>query len=108
MRIAWVVVAASLFGGCGAGRGGAAAWPKSSARTETADDGGESIAPHQTHAAAAAIEAEDTVKPALATPASEPIIAPPVAPPIAPAVAPPTAASDDPMMTEDIVIEVDD
>jgi hypothetical protein len=106
MRIAWVVVAACVFGGCVAGGRGTATWPKSSA--PTADDGGESIAPHQAHAAAAAIEADDTVKPVLAAPAPEPVIAPPAAVPTAPVIAPPTAASDDPMMTEDIVIEVDE
>ncbi len=108
MRIASVVVAALLFGGCGAGGRGGVAWPKSSASTDSADDGGESLAPHQAHAAASAIEVDDTVMPALAGPAPAPMVAPPADPPSAPSVAPPTAEGDDPLMTEDIVIEVDD
>ena len=103
MRRILVVVA---LAGCAGRAATGPAWPRASAR---ADDGGESLAPHQTHEVATSIEkAEDETKPS-ATPVIAPVIAPSaqVGGTVAP-VATPAASSDEPITTEDIVIEVDD
>jgi hypothetical protein len=82
------------------------AWPEPS---KTADDGGESIAPHETSAVAAAIEKSE--EPAEKAAAAEPAAAPKDAPDedkpaaAAPASAP---ANDDVIMSDEIIIEIDD
>jgi hypothetical protein len=109
MRIARVVVAASLLAGCGIRGHDAVAWPKPSAHDEPSDkDGGESLAPHQAHAAAAAIEAEEDVRVPLPAPSVAPVAAAAVVEAVPDAAPVPAAVAEDPMMTEDIVIEVDD
>jgi len=81
------------------------AWPEPS---KTADDGGESIAPHETSAVAAAIEKSE--EPAEKAAAAEPEAAAKEAPAedkpaAAPAASP---ANDDVIMSDEIIIEIDD
>ncbi len=84
------------------------AWPKPSV---SEDDGGESIAPRASRPVAVAIEqSEDEPKP---TPAPAPTPVPAAATPakdavVAPAVTAPTGVVEEPITTEDIVIEIDD
>jgi hypothetical protein len=81
------------------------AWPEPS---KTADDGGETIAPHETSAVAAAIEkaAEPEEKAAAAEPDATPAATPTEdKPAAAPASAP---ANDDVIMSDEIIIEIDD
>ena len=92
--------------GCAPHAATAPAWPK---QTTSADDGGESLAPHEAHGPAAAVERsdDDDAKPAAAvipTPTLEPLASEPA---VAPAAAQP-APTEDTITTEDIVIEVDD
>lgn len=102
MRQAVVFVGLLAFAACsGAGSRGPA-WPKQAARDP---DGGESLAPHLTSSVAAVELAEDIKledKP-IAKP-DEPVKATPGVTPSVPTVTKP----DEPITTEDIVIEIDD
>src|SRR5579862_3824805 len=97
---------AVVLAGCASHAATSPAWPK---QHEAEKDGGESLSPHVASAVAAVEQGgndEESAKP----------VAPPVAAPAATAKEPgavaPTAPvavpSDDPIMTEDIVIEIDD
>jgi hypothetical protein len=78
------------------------AWPKPASREA---DGGESLAPRAAARAIAAIVEEDRpAERAAATPAAAPV--PAASPAAAPAVT--AAAQDEPLPSEEIVIEVDD
>jgi hypothetical protein len=92
---------------CGSKAPAGPAWP---AASTTADDGGESIDPHPT-AVATSIEASDDK--ADEKPADQPeIVAKPgttAAEPDKPAtVSPPTPITDDVIMSEEIIIEIED
>src|SRR5512135_2548540 len=101
-----LVLVALVFAGCASHAASGPAWPKSS---YSDDDGGESIAPRVVRPVeAAAVDKTDDAKPA-PPPAPTPAPAPaPVKDVVAPAVAPPAPAAVEPIMTEDIVIEIDD
>lgn len=81
------------------------AWPEPS---KTADDGGESLAPHEASPIAAAIEKSNDAtpdaddKPAAAAPAAAVEDKP------ATVSQPTTPASDDTIMSDEIIIEIDD
>jgi hypothetical protein len=102
----WLFVALILGTGCGARGPQGPAWPKAAER-ET--DGGESLAPRQSKVVALDADPddeEDDDKPAVATPAVTPAATPAGT---APAVTTPAVTTpDEPIMTEDIVIEIDD
>lgn len=99
MRLALLVLAlAACSRSASAGR----TWPK---QTPHDNDGGESLAPHASAKAIAAVAETDDERPAAREP--EPI-APASAPAAAPAVAPPPPSDDDLPITEEIVIEVGD
>ena len=81
------------------------AWPEPS---KTAEDGGESLAPHETSTVAAALEKSDDAtpdaedKPAASVPAAAPEDKPAT-------MSQPTApANDDVIMSDEIIIEIDD
>lgn len=100
----WIFVVVALAA-CAPHASTGPAWPRSTASTN--DDGGESLAPHQSHEASAAPErtADDDVKP-VATPTSiAPVIAPSAQVGSTAAPAAGAAAADDTITTEDIVIE---
>jgi len=85
------------------------AWP---AASTTADDGGESLDPHPT-AVATSIESSKDVADEDEKPADQPeIVAKPgaaVSQPSTPAtVSPPTPVTDDVIMSEEIIIEIED
>jgi hypothetical protein len=101
MRL-WLVIA---LAGCVPHGSSGPAWPK---QHETEHDGGESIAPHEgAKAIAAAVEeeAKPTEKPA-AVPEVKPTVEKPAAE--KPAEKPVAEKPEDPMMTEEIIIEVED
>ena len=105
MRVAWLLV---ILAGCGAGASRGPSWPKTAA-AET--DGGESLSPHTATAKAAAAAAvaddsDDDAKPAApVTPAAK-SAAPAADKPAA--ASPATPAAEEPINTEEIVIEIDD
>ena len=101
MRL-WLAIA---LAGCVPNSSSGPAWPK---QHEVENDGGESIAPHEGAKAIAAAVEED-VKPtekAAEAPAVKPTAEKPAAE--KPAEKPATEKSEDPMMTEEIIIEVED
>jgi hypothetical protein len=93
-----------VVGGCAPHAASGPAWPK---HHDTGRDGGESLAPRENNpvAAAAAVEVDDEPVSDVVAPVA-PIA--PVAHPAEPAVTAPAVKSDDPLMTEDQVIEIDD
>ena len=97
---------AIVLAGCASHAASGPAWPKPH---ETEKDGGESLSPHVASAVAAVEKGgndDESVKPVVA-PAATPAATPKEPGVIAPA-APVAVPSDDPIMTEDIVIEIDD
>src|SRR4051812_11655047 len=88
---------------CGSRQASGPAWPK---QHEVADDGGEALAPRESNQVAAAVEqADDEPKAA----ASEGKAAPPAAEPATTATPASTPATqDDPIMGEDITIEIEE
>jgi hypothetical protein len=98
MRFALVLV----LGACVGGSGTAPNWPK---QHEHDTDGGESLAPHvaAATAVAAAASVEDKPADAVVTPAAVPAAATPAV--TTPAATTPT---EEPIQTEEIVIEIDD
>lgn len=91
-----------LLGACVGSSSTSPKWPK---QHESETDGGESLAPHVAAAEAVAAVTED-VKPADAT-----VVTPAVAPAATtPAVTTPavTTPTDEPIQTEEIIIEIDD
>ena len=92
------LVALLLLGACSHAASGPA-WPRPHA---TSADGGESLAPHTASAVAAAATGEDEqAVPDLTLPAT-----PAAATPAATPAAKPTASPDEPVTTEDMVIEI--
>ena len=103
MRSCLFVVALAA---CGPKQASGPAWP---APSTTAEDGGESIAPRETKVAAAPEKIETTVDkpattPAAAAPAGKPGEA--AAPTTTPAAPPPTV--EDLLISEDVIIEIED
>ena len=93
-----------LLAACAARAPSSPTWP---ALHRTARDGGESLAPRESNpvAAAAATEVEDDPVPDV------PVVVAPVAPvakPAEPGVVAPPAKPDEPIMTEEQIIEIDD
>jgi hypothetical protein len=101
MRRIFVVVALAA---CAPHASTGPSWPKSTAGN---DDGGESLAPHQSHEASAAPDrtADEDVKPVAAPTSIAPVIAPSAQVGSTAAPAAGAAAADETIMTEDIVIE---
>jgi hypothetical protein len=98
---------AVVLAGCASHAASGPSWPK---LHDTGKDGGESLTPHVANSAVAAVEKsgadEEPVKPAAAS------VVAPAATPKEPGVTAPTAPVatpiDEPIITEDIVIEIDD
>ena len=103
MRYAALLVGVLACAACSGSRSRGPAWPKASAREA---DGGESLAPHLA-SSVAAIEKSDELKsedkPAVKL--EEPIIKPTTGGGSLPVTTP---TPDEPITTEDIVIEIDD
>ena len=97
---------AVVLAGCASHAATTPAWPK---LHETEKDGGESLSPHVANSAVAAVEKggsdEEPAKPA-AAPSTAP--ATPKEPAATVPTAPSATPSDEPIVTDDIVIEVDD
>jgi len=95
-----------MLAGCASHAASGPAWPK---LHEAEKDGGETLTPHVANSAVAAVEKsgteEEPVKPT-AAPAAAP--AAPKEPGAVTPAAPTVTPADDPIMTEDIVIEIDD
>jgi hypothetical protein len=87
MRVLFVIALAAAMSACSAHGSTGPAWPRSAARGA---DGGESLAPRAAARAIAAIVEDDRAADRAA------------------AAAPAAAAPEDPLMTEEIVIEVED
>jgi hypothetical protein len=109
MRPGLVVI---LLAACSAAPPAGPAWPKLSPRT---DDGGESLAPREGTQAFVAIEAEKPAQgAAVDAPATDPAAAPTGADAAAkPGTSPseatdPAVTAEEPFMTEEIVIEIED
>ena len=102
MRCTFLVV---LLAACAPHITAGPAWPKTSSSTA---DGGESIAPHEAHQVAAAIEkSEPEAKPAAPEPKpATPALVPAGAPAATPAVS--NQAAEEPMTVDDIIIEIDE
>jgi cell division protein FtsN len=99
----FVVVA---LAGCASHAANGPAWPK---QHEAEKDGGESIAPHTARAVAAVEKSDDEPAKPAATESAKPAAATPAKEPGAPAATPaPATPTDEPVITEDIVIEIDD
>ena len=99
-------VLALVLAGCASHAASGPAWPKES---HTDNDGGESIEPRVVRPVEAAVDkTEEDVKPApVAAPVEKP--AAPAAPKETPAAGAPAApAVEEPITTEDIVIEIND
>jgi hypothetical protein len=104
-RLLLVVALGVSAAACSHAKSTGLAWPEPS---KTADDGGESIAPHEASTVAAAIEKSDDepeAKAAVDTPAATPA-ASEDKPASAPAATPPP--NDDVIMSDEIIIEIDD
>jgi len=106
MRLGLLVI---VLAGCSTPAASGPAWPKARVRPS---DGGESLAPRPAARAIAAIVEDDKPadkaaadKPAVPSPGSTAGSAAEKPATITPAAAP---AADDPIMTDDIVIEIDD
>ena len=100
------LLAALSLAACSHAKAKGPAWPEPS---KTADDGGESLAPHEASTATASIEKSDDSTPdADDKPAA--VSAPAAAPEEKPAtMSQPTApANDDVIMSDEIIIEIDD
>lgn len=109
MRLVATLIVVALAAGCGKTKASGPAWP---APSTTAEDGGESLEPQSTTVAtslekaddktevdkAPAAAAEPTDKPAAATEAEKPAT---VTPPTQP-------TSDEVIMSEEIIIEIDE
>jgi hypothetical protein len=104
MRFAWLFV---VLAGCGAGRAEGPRWPKAAA---TEADGGESLAPRT--ASAAVVASSDDDDDDLDIKLLTPVVVKPAAgaTPATPAATPGTTTTpgDEPIMTEDLIIEIDD
>ncbi len=108
MRRILVVLGLALSAACAPHASTGPAWPKAS---EADHDGGESIEPHESKESSVAVEKGDEDAKPTATPVATPVIAPSAqgvggttaAPAAAPAQTP-----EDPIMTDDIVIEIED
>jgi hypothetical protein len=102
-RLLFVVILAA----CSHAKPSGPAWPEM-AKTEPEDDGGESIAPHES--IAAVIEKSDEPEEKKAEPeADKPAETPDATDDkAAPANVPPPPSTDDPVNTEEIIIEIDD
>jgi hypothetical protein len=101
-RLLFVVVALAA---CGHSKASGPAWPEPS---KTAEDGGESIAPHPSATYAAVVEKAETVEEAKPTPTAA---APAATSEDKPATTPATTtapASEEVITTEEIIIEIDD
>jgi hypothetical protein len=103
-----IVALAALVAGCHKPAATGPAWP---APSKTADDGGESIAPHSTTVAASVEKSADVEdkadKPAADTSAKPTATA--SEPEKAPTLTPPTQPKDDEViMSEEIIIEIDE
>lgn len=95
-----------LLAACGGSRAGGPAWPAPRA-AET--DGGESLAPRQPSAVAAIEEAEDATPTPVTTPVAPALPATPAAAkPDKPSSPEAAAAKDEVLMTEEIIIEIED
>lgn len=100
MRL-WLVIALSA---CVPQGGSGPAWPK---QHESETDGGESLAPHEgAKSVAAAIEEEAKPAEKPAAPEAKPAAAAPAAE--KPAEKPVAEKNEDPLQTEEIIIEVED
>lgn len=103
-----VVLLALAFAGCHSAKPASPAWP---APSTTAEDGGESIEPHST-AVAASIErsdSDDEDDASVDVPAEIPAKAATPEPDKPPTISPPTQpTSDDVIISEEIIIEIDD
>lgn len=100
------ILLVAVLAGCASHAATGPAWPKPHA---SEDDGGESLAPHVSRSdSAAAIEtADDDAKPVAATPAAPPAPAPePAATPTTPAA--PAQPSEDTIIIDDVVIQIDE
>lgn len=108
MRSVWFAIVLAAAGCTGAKPTGPA-WP---APSTTADDGGESIEPRDTSVAAAIEKADDSDAEPAATPTAEIVAKPgataePADRPVT--LSPPThPTTDDVIITEEIIIEIDD
>ena len=105
MRAGLLVI---VLAGCAARAASGPAWPRPAVREV---DGGESLAPRPAARAIAAIVEDDRPadKAASDKPAAPPSGSPAAGAPDKPAAAAPaTAPPDDPIVTEDIVIEIED
>lgn len=108
MRVLFVIALAAAVSACSARGSTGPVWPRSAAGEA---DGGESLAPRAAARAIAAIVEDDRA--ADRAVAERPAAAPaggtaPAAAPSAAAATPAAAAPEDPLMTEEIVIEVED
>jgi hypothetical protein len=107
MRFAWLFV---VLAGCGAGRAEGPQWPKGPKAAVGEADGGESLAPRT--ASAAVVASSDDDDDALDLKLLTPVVVKPAtaATPATPTTTPgtTTAPGDDPIMTEDLIIEIDD
>jgi hypothetical protein len=94
-----------MLAACSHAKASGPAWPEPS---KTADDGGESVEPHETSAVAAAIEKSDEPeeKPAVEPEKDAPAEATDDKP--ATVSAPTQPSNDDVIMSDEIIIEIDD
>jgi hypothetical protein len=103
MRVALLF---ALCLGCGGWRGHDPAWPK---QTVKETDGGESLAPHTATTVSASERSSDTTESKPEVSESKPAATDKPAASDAPAPSSPSSSqADEPITTEDIVIEIDD
>jgi hypothetical protein len=106
MRSLWFVALLSL-GACGRGKASGPAWP---APSTTAEDGGESLEPRETSTVAAALEKSEEPEDKKAEPAATPAAESPSdtgeKPAATPVPSPPIV--DDVIMSDEIIIEIED
>jgi len=100
------ILLVAALAGCASHAATGPAWPKPHA---SEDDGGESIAPHVSRSdSAAAIEtADDDAKPVAVAPTATPA-APAAEPPATPAAAAPAQPTEDTIIIDDVVIQIDE
>ncbi|MDB4956077.1 MAG: hypothetical protein JWO36_3646 [Myxococcales bacterium] len=105
IEMRWFFVVITL-GACAPHAASGPAWPKAAASDK---DGGESLAPQESRQVAVAVEKSEEAKPVAATEA-KPAAAAPASEAPAGGAGPvaPTAPIDETIMTEDVIIEIDD
>ena len=109
-RLLFVLVAVAALAACGHKKATGPAWPEPSKTEGGAEDGGESIAPHETSTVAAAIEkSEEPEAKKDDAPAADATATTSEDKEKAPSVTAPTQTSiDEIIMSDEIIIEIED